>query len=201
MIPGDSLRAVLDSVFAAPAYRWAERPDPWRWLREWVQRIVDWLLTLRVEHPTGYKLVLAAAGIVFVAILAHAGYILWRTVRRTEDADDAVRAAKAAEVRDAEWHFRHADDAARAGRYREALRFIVAGVIVHLDELGVLKRRAGTTPAEYARAARLAGEDRERLTDLVRALYRHVYGGVPCGPEDYARWRGLAWGEWHEARG
>jgi hypothetical protein len=201
VIPGDSLRAVLDSVFSAPAYRWAERPDPWRWLREWLARIVEWLLSLRMEHPTGYKLVLAAAAVVFVAILAHAGVILWRMVRRTDAEDDAVRAAEAAELRDAEWHFRQADDAARAGRYRDALRFIVGGVIVHLDELGALKRLAGTTPAEYARDARLAGDDRERLADLVRALYRHVYGGVPCGPEDYARWRGMARGAWHEAAG
>lgn len=201
MIPGDSLRAVLDSVFAARAYRWEDQPDPLRWLREWAERIIQWLFALRVEHPTGYKLVVAAAGIAFVAILAHAGFILWRTFGRTDAADDAVRATQAAEVRDAEWHFLQADAAARAGRYREALRFLVGAVIVHLDELGVLKRRAGTTPAEYARAARLAGEDRERLTDLVRALYRHVYGGVPCGPDDYARWRGLAQGAWREARG
>ncbi|HEU4647755.1 MAG TPA: DUF4129 domain-containing protein [Gemmatimonadales bacterium] len=201
MIPGDSLRAVLDSVFAAPAYRWSEQPDPLRWLREWLGRIVEWLLALRVEHPVGFKLVVAAAGVVFVAILAHAGVILWRTVRRADAADETVRAAARPEVRDAEWHFRHADEAARAGRYREALRLIVGGVIVHLDERGVLNRRAGTTPAEYARAARLTGDDRERLTDLVRALYRHVYGGVPCGAEDYARWRGLARGAWREAAG
>lgn len=200
MIPGDSLRAVLDSVFAAPAYRWQERPDPWRWLREWAERLTDWLIALRSEHPGGFKLVIAAAGVLFAAVLAHAGFILWQTVRRAAAAEVAAPGAEA-DTRDADWHFRQADEAARGGLYREALRLVFAGVVLRLDALGTLERMAGKTPAEYAREARLAGDDRERLRDLVGALYRHVYGGVPCGPDDYARWRSAARGAWHEAAG
>jgi hypothetical protein len=135
---------------------------------------------------------------VFAAILVHAGFILWQTVRRAA-ADTTARRVEAGETRDAEWHFRHADEAARAGRYREALRLGFAGVVLRLDGLGTVERAAGKTPAEYAREARLAQQDRERLGELVGALYRHIYGGVPCGPDEYARWRTAARGAWHEA--
>ncbi len=201
MTPDGRLRAVLDSVFTAPAYHWSKHPDPWQWVRDWLYRIVDWLLALRTEHPASFKLVLAAAGIVFVAILVHAGCILWRTIGRATGADASTHETAQADARDAEWHFRQADAAAAAGRYREALRLVFAGVVLRLDALGTVHRTAGKTPAEYAREARLAGEDRARLGELVSALYRHLYAGVPCGPEDYARWRGSARGSWHAAAG
>ncbi len=45
-----ALRAALDSVFASPAYRWAEVPAPERWLRQWWERLGNWLAGLRADE-------------------------------------------------------------------------------------------------------------------------------------------------------
>ena len=45
--PGAStFRETLDTVFAGPAYRWGEEPVPLRILRDWWQRLGDWLVGL-----------------------------------------------------------------------------------------------------------------------------------------------------------
>jgi len=66
-----------------------------------------------------------------------------------------------------------------------------------LDRQGLLRYHASKTPAECAREARLAGADRERLRQLVGALYAHVFGGTPCGTDDYRRWRQEIARPWH----
>ena len=68
-----------------------------------------------------------------------------------------------------------------------------------LDGQGLLRYHASHTPAEVARAARLAADDRERLRALVQALYGYVFGGRPCAPDDYRRWRETSAGPWHAA--
>jgi hypothetical protein len=114
----DSLRAVLDSVFAAPEYRWVAQPDPWRALREWLRRAAEWTLALRADHPAAFRALLAGLGVVLAAVLAHAGYVLWRTARGAASPDDLARAAASPERHDAEWYARAADGANAAGRHR-----------------------------------------------------------------------------------
>ncbi|HET7600498.1 MAG TPA: DUF4129 domain-containing protein [Gemmatimonadales bacterium] len=201
VVAGDSLRAVLDSVFAAPAYRWIEQPDPWAQLRAWFWRATEWLLALRADHPAAFRAVVAGMCLVVAAVLAHAGYVLWRTARGIARPDDVARAEAAPERRDAEWYARAADAAAARGRHREALRLAFMGLTLRLDALGVVRWAAGKTPAEYARETGLSAADRERLGALVRALYRYIYAAAPCGPEDYARWRAAAAEPWHAAAG
>jgi hypothetical protein len=33
----------------------------------------------------------------------------------------------------------------------------------------------------------------------VQALYGYVFGGRPCAPDDYRRWRETSAGPWHAA--
>jgi len=47
----DSLRAVLDSVFAAPEYRWVERPNPLAFLNRWWRLLAEWLQRIQERHP------------------------------------------------------------------------------------------------------------------------------------------------------
>ena len=84
---------------------------------------------------------------------------------------------------------READRAAAAGRIAEALQLAFVGLALTLDGAGLLRYHASKTPAECAREARLAAEDRERLRGLVRALYGTSSAGGPCAPDDYRRWR------------
>ena len=74
-----ALRAALDSVFASPAYRWAEVPAPERWLRQWWERLGNWLAGLRADNPAVFRILVFALLVALIAMLAHGAWIVWRT--------------------------------------------------------------------------------------------------------------------------
>jgi hypothetical protein len=189
-MPPDSLRAVLDSVFAGPAYRWVERPEPLGQLRRWFLQLGQWLEALREHNPLGFRLVLGAVLVLLVAILVHAGWILIRTVRPAAPAP--LPDAPARVRHDREWYRREAERLARAGRFAEAMQADFLGLVLALDGWEIVKFHPAKTPREYTREARLAPERRAELSALVSALYRYVFAREPCGPSEYAAWRDQA---------
>jgi hypothetical protein len=197
--PDDILRAALDSVFAGPAYRWVERPDPLRLLREWFGRLSEWLAALREGNPLWYRGLIALLVLVLLAILAHAAWIFWLTLRGATHADERTGPVDALPQRDPRSLRDAADRAAQGGRHADALRLGFLALALELDAGGAVTYAPGKTPADYAREARLAAADRGRLGELVRSLYRHVYGAVPCTRDDCARWLTDARREWHAA--
>lgn len=197
MPPKDTLRTVLDSVFAGPAYRWVERPDPLRLLREWFGRFNEWLAALREGSPLWYRALIVLLVVVLLAILAHAMWVFWLTLRGATRTDLTARAADAPVQRDPRALRNEADRAARDGRYADALRLGFLALALELESAGSVSYTPGKTPADYAREARLAPADRGRLGELVRVLYRHVYGAVPCSRDECSRWLADARREWH----
>src|SRR5262245_35759871 len=117
----DSLRAVLDSVFAKPEYHWIERRDSLAFIARWLGGLSRWLTALRDAHPLGFRLLLAGLVVVLVASLVHAGWILSRAIRgpgtgiRNPGAPVAVR-------RDRAWYRSLADRLASEGRFAEAMQ-------------------------------------------------------------------------------
>ncbi|HET8834769.1 MAG TPA: DUF4129 domain-containing protein [Gemmatimonadales bacterium] len=198
---GDStaaaLRAVLDRVFAAPAYRWAEEPPVLRLLREWWHRLTDWLEGLRLGNPFAFRLFVFALLIVLALVLAHGLWTVWRTVRGATSPEQADLGTVVREPRDAAWYYREADRAASQGRRAEALQLAFIGLALTLDGQGLLRYHSSKTPAEYVREARLAGPDRERLRALVGALYVHTFGARPLEADEYRRWRADIAQPWH----
>jgi uncharacterized protein DUF4129 len=194
-----ALRAALDSVFASPAYRWTEEPAPWRLLREEWQRLVDWLRAIETANPGAFRIFVAVLVVGLLLVLGHAGWVVWRTVRGAVAANTPRAPSAPRETRDARWYLGQADRAAAAGRFLEALQLAFIGLALTLDGQGLLRYDPSKTPAECARDARLAPADRERLRELVRALYAHAFGGRPCRDDDYRRWRGVAPGPWRAA--
>lgn len=192
-----AFRAVLDSVFANPSYRWAEEPALLRMLREAWQALGDWLRGLRADNPLVFRLLVYGLLIALVLIFAHAAYIVWRTVREGSSPSDQASTRESREPRDAAWYLREADRAAAQGRLALALQLAFVGLALTLDSQGLLQYHSSKTPAECVREARLAEEDRERLRGLVRALYGHVFGGRPLGLDDYRRWRERSGLDWH----
>ena len=192
-----AFRAALDSVFASPAYRWEAEPAPLRFLREWWTRLGDWLAGLRADNPAAFRLLVVGLLIALVLVLAHGTWVVWRTVQgaRAPDGDGARPPSPGS--RDAAWYLREADRAAAEGRMADALQLAFVGLALTLDRQGLLRYHASKTPAECAREARLAREDRERLRALVRALYAHAFGGGPFGADDYRRWREDLSRPWH----
>jgi hypothetical protein len=195
--PPAVLRAALDSVFASPAYRWADTPAPLRLLREWWERWRDWLEGLRAGNPGAFRLLVAALLVALIVVLAHGAWVVWQTVRHGAAPDDRTPRPVPHEPRDAAWYLLQADRAAAAGRTGEALQLAFVGLALMLDRQGLLRYHVSKTPAECAREARLASGDRERLRGLVTALYAYVFGGRPCGADDYRRWREEIGRPWH----
>lgn len=197
-----ALRAVLDSVFASPAYRWGEVAAPLRWWREWRGRLVDWLEGLRADNPAAFRLLVLALLIALVLVLAHAAWVVWRTVRNARpDGGDGGSTVPTSGVHDAAWQLREADRAAAEGRMADALQLAFVGLALTLERQGLLRYHPSKTPAECVREARLALEDRERMRGLVGALYVHAFGGGPFGADDYRRWRADLARPWHAPAG
>lgn len=190
-------RAVLDSVFAGRDYRWAEEPALLRVLREGWRALGEWLRGLRADNPFLFRLLIFALLVALILIFAHAVYVVWRTVREGTAGTGPAAASQPRESRDAAWYLREADRAAAQGRLSAALQLGFVGLALTLHAQGLLQYHSSKTPAECAREARLADGDRERLDELVRALYGHVFGGRPLGPADYNRWREASLMEWH----
>ena len=187
---------MLDSVFAAPAYRWADEPPCSRLLREWWDRLAAGSTALRAGNPAAFRLLVFALLIALVLVLAHGAWVVWRTVRGAA-APDERRGARRARARDAAWYLRAADRAAAAGRIAARLQLAFVGLALTLDGQGLLRYHASKTPAECAREARLAREDRERLRALVRALYAHVFGGRAVRPRRLPALARGHRGPWH----
>ncbi len=192
-----ALRNVLDTVFSAPAYDWAQEPGPLRFLREWWQRLGEWLATLRADSPAAFRALIFLLLATLILFLLHGAWVIWKTVRAGAGPTEDREAPGLPETRDAEWYYREADRAAAAGRTREALQLAFVGLAFTLDAQGLLHYHPSKTPAECVREANLGGTDRERLGDLVRALYAHVFGGRPCAAADYHRWREAGALSWH----
>jgi uncharacterized protein DUF4129 len=191
------LRSVLDTVFSAPAYRWAEEPGPLRFLREWWRRLGEWLESLRADNPAVFRLLILLLLATLLLLLAHGTWVIWRTLRTGAGAHEDEEAPAPDETRDAEWYYREADRAAAAGRVSDALQLAFVGLALTLEAQGLLRYHASKTPAECVREANLVAADRERLRGLVRALYAYVFGGRSCGLDDYHRWREAVAVSWH----
>ena len=179
----DSLRRVLHEVFAGREYQWTKPAGTFAWLRGRFVRFLDWLFALRETHPVTFYVVLGTLTLAAVAILVHLGYVIWRVARfRPEGA--AARATPGP-VHDAPWHLEQAQRLSAAGRYAEALGHRFLALVLDLDARRALHFHPAKTPAEYVSEARLDDAGRRGLGELVLTLYRHVFGGAPCGADQW----------------
>jgi hypothetical protein len=198
-VSADSLRAVLDTVFAAPAYDWVEQQHPFGWIeRSWFA-LVDFLERLRVSNPLVFRIGLAVLVLMLLAVLAHASWILLKTMRHAVASEVRGTAERSSARRDADWFDREADRLAAAGRYVDALQAAFTALALRLEQQGAVRFDPSRTPREYARDARLEPGDRRRLQGLVATLYRHAFGGEPLEGDGYRRWRATAAEAWHGA--
>lgn len=194
--PPDSLRQVLDSVFASPAYAWRSNDETLNAVARWWRDILVWIGQLRASNPQAYRVFVGLLVAVLVGILLHALWVFLRTVRGAAEPRDDAASAPLAPRRDASWHLRAADELAHAGRCREALQHAFVGTALRLEAAGRVTYFPSRTPAELMSDARLAPADRAQLRALVRTLYGAVFGGAPCGMEEYRAWRALADRDW-----
>jgi hypothetical protein len=196
--PGpEQYRAALDSVFATEPYQWAQPSAVLRLISEWWDWLGAWIDGLKADNPLVFRIFLVTVLLAWVGIFAHAAWLVWLTVRGAARAERAAVLPVAGERHDAEWYSREADRAAAEGRLTAALQLAFVALALTLESQGLLQYQPSKTPAECAREARLAGSDRERLKELVRALYAYAFGGRSMGLDDYRRWRESGTGPWH----
>ena len=191
MPPADSLRAVLDSVFAAPEYRWVERPEAYAVLRRWVRAAQQWLLDVRETHPALFTLLLAGLVLLVIAIFLHAAWIFLQTVRAAGSGGPGATMPVAAR-RDQAWYRGEADRLAGLGRYAEAMQYDFLALVLALDAASLVRFHPSKTPGEYTREARLSPEAGVQFRALVRDLYGYVFARRPCGLREFEAWRALA---------
>lgn len=196
-IPADSLRRVLDSVFAQPAYEWA-RPNPLQHLVKWWQALLDWLRNLEATQPWLYWFLFYAMIAVLAAILLHAAVVFGRTLRAAHHAGDAA-IVPVARVRGASWYRAEAQRLAAAGQYPEAMQHDFIGLVLELDQRQLLRYHPSKTPGEYSFELKAGDAGRASFQSLVRSLYRFAFARIPCGPSDFERWHHAASAEHYAA--
>lgn len=184
-MPSDSLRRVVAEVFTRPEYGWVQHQRVASWLsRQWLA-LIEWLDRLESQHPIGYNVALVFVVIALVALLVHIGYVIWRIVQPAARTAKAVSPISGRAIMDAAAHRELAEGLARSGRYAEALAHRFLAVVLDLDRRKALRFHLSKTPAEYVSEARLSDAGRATLAGLVAQLYRHLFGAVPCGVDEY----------------
>jgi Domain of unknown function (DUF4129) len=186
--PGaDSLRTILDSVFAAPKYRWVDQPDPFAFLARWWRLLSEWLDLVHDRHPDFFSLLLWVLIVVLVAIFVHGAWVMAQTLRAA-GAPAGARDPESPEVRGAAWYRREALRLARLNRYPDAMQADFIALVLELDQRHLLRFHPSKTPREYTNEAKLADPSQTAFRDLVRALYGYAFARQPCGPDEFAAW-------------
>jgi hypothetical protein len=182
----DSLRVVLDSVFAGPAYDWQTRSHPFGFLGRWWNALVGWVTRLGADHPQVLRAFLWLLVLVLLALALHAAWLILRGFRT--EAPGAV-AAPAGPARDAAWYRAEADRLVRSGRLVEAMQADFHALVLELDARRLVRFHPSKTPAEYVREAELSDAARGEFRSMVWTLYRHAFAREPLTPDAAAEWR------------
>jgi hypothetical protein len=182
-LSADSLSAALRRVLSKPKYDWETPDNPLQFLLDMLGRVLEWLAALEEAHPVVYGVLTGAAILLLVAILAHFGYLIWRTLK-PRALPGAVGVRGAPVRRDAAWYLDEARRLAAEGRFAEALAHRFTALVLELDARRTLRFQPSKTPAEYALEAKLEAPARDTLAELVMVLYHHLFGGAPCGAAD-----------------
>lgn len=174
----DTIRAVIDSVFADPQYVWDQPRDRWAWLRELFAAVQRGLATLHEEHIVLYWLLVVALVLVLGAIVAHAAIVVYRAVR-DRPVVRARTAPTAVAQHNVDWYLREARRLEDDGRLLESLAARFSALVHALEERKALRVHPSKTPMEYAREASLDAERRGLFAALVREYYRYLFGRAP----------------------
>ena len=173
-------------MFARPEYEWVEQRRILSWLATQWQNLTTFLDRLAEQHPLGFNVALALVALALVFLVVHIGYVIMRIVRPAVRGGAGSSAVPGGKIMDAAAHLQMAAELAGVGRYAEALAHRFMAVLLELDRRKALRFHASKTPAEYIGEVRLDDSGRASFATLVAALYRHLFGAVPCDATEYA---------------
>ncbi len=186
----ERLRAALDSVFAAPAYDWNERPNPFAIVSRAWDALMAWLARLQQEHPEAFSIVFWVLAAALLGLVLRAAWVVLRAFRAPPR--DGEAGEPALRARDAAWYRAEAERLARAGHFVEAMQADFLALTLELDQRRLVRYHPSKTPQEYVREAALPDAARADLRDLVWTLYRHAFAREPITAGETAAWRARA---------
>ncbi|MGB7212939.1 MAG: DUF4129 domain-containing protein [Gemmatimonadales bacterium] len=191
-VTADSLRTVLDSVFANAAYAWHAVPASVEpvWIR-WLRDVIKWVAGLW-QRLTGHggvgssaiPWVLMGIGIL---LLVHGLFRIASSARVAHEAALAHGALPGTRHDDS-WFRQRADALAAEGRFAEAMVAAFHGMMWRLDQRGMVAHHPSRTPRELACDAKVGASDGRTLAVLVGQLYAGAFGGLPIDPAQYTAW-------------
>lgn len=166
-------------------------------LRSVMERLLEWLAHLLGRLPMGsgapartaFWLVLGLGVAVLAAALVLAGRAIWRRFERGPRwSGPEVQARPPWGRPEAEAELARARQAAAEGRYRDAIRHLVLGLVLRLDAAGACSYHPARTNWEYVRAiAEKTTSAQEPFRQLSGIFDRTWYGGENVGRADWER--------------
>ena len=187
----DSIRTVLQEVFAAPEYQWDERRSIIDTLRGWWYGLLGVLEGLRIAHPAVYYVVVGVVVGLLIVIITHVGYIIWQVVRPARTAR-LGEGPTTLQPHDADWYLNEARRLLCDGQFVAAVAYRFKALLLRLDARGDLTFHPSKTPAEYLLELPQGHECYGALSQLVGILYRHLFGGGECTEPDVRHFEVLA---------
>ncbi|MCX7792600.1 MAG: DUF4129 domain-containing protein [Chloroflexaceae bacterium] len=190
--PDDALER-LEGILSRPPFARAEpqprEPGPFEWFFERLARLLE-----RLAGPIGEAAgpsgtvagwaLLAAGSALVIAVLG-----LWlRGLRRTLQVETRLEARPDTTARTAAEARDRADELARQGKYREAVRVLALAALLWLDERGRLPYEPHQTNREHLARLRDQPPLHERLAPIVETADRVWYGGAPIDARGYAEY-------------
>jgi len=119
--------------------------------------------------------------------------LIYVAIRLTRSAAAAAAGDPAASggggvLRDERWFWRRADELFAVGAYGPAMLAAFHASMLSYDRRGLLAYRASATPRELLARTRLDPARRDRLTELLGALYRTAFASEPISATEYQGW-------------
>ncbi len=195
--------AKLDAVFSRPPFQSREAPSAWNhfWtaVGNAIESFFDWLFRNlpagggQAGAPTPWGR-LSPLGWTFLiaGLLLVLGLVIYaaRGVRRALARDAQVREQVAADEADlsASVAIDRAGEAARAGDYRSAARYLYLSSLLWLDERKLLRYERSLTNREVLDRSRDQPALHQRLTPVVNTFERVWYGKRPLDEAGYRQY-------------
>ncbi|MFQ3661423.1 MAG: DUF4129 domain-containing protein [Chloroflexaceae bacterium] len=190
--PEDALER-LEDILARPPFARSDpqprEPGALEWFFERLARLLE-----RMGEPIGEAAgpsatvagwaLLAAGSALVIAVV----WLWLRGLRRTLRTEARLNPPPEATIRSASEARERADEVARRGEYREAVRILALAALLWLDERGRLRYEPHQTNREHLTRLRDQPPLHERLAPVVETADRVWYGGAPIDAHGYAEY-------------
>jgi hypothetical protein len=157
----------------------------WEWLFGKIDRVFRGLSALGQASPAVFWLILVVCLGLLVAIFAHGGVILVRSLRAAR-VGGAVEEADGSRQENGATLLDRAQEEARRGRFTEAIRCCHRAALLGLDRRGLVRFHESLTSGDYRRQLERRPREKRAFEALARVYEPAFFGGIPAGEPDYS---------------